>query len=86
MNKSQLVEAIALEAGMSKIEARKSVDAFIDIVLRSLKENDKVSLSGMGVFSVMQRSARVGRNPRTGAQVKIAPKRVIKFRPTVEIE
>ncbi len=86
MNKSQLVEAIALETGMSKVEARKGVDAFIDIVIRTLKENDKVSLSGMGVFSVMQRSARVGRNPRTGAQVKIAPKRVIKFRPTIEVE
>ena len=86
MNKSQLVEAIALETGLSKVEARKSVDAFINITLRTLKENDKVSLSGMGVFSVMQRSARVGRNPRTGAQVKIAPKRVIKFRPTIEVE
>jgi DNA-binding protein HU-beta len=86
MNKSQLVEAIALETGLSKVEARKSVDAFIDILVRTLKENDKVSLSGMGVFSVMQRSARVGRNPRTGAQVKIAPKRVIKFRPTIEVE
>ncbi len=86
MNKSQLVEAIALESGLSKVDARKSVDAFIDIVTRTLKENDKVTLSGMGVFSVMQRSARVGRNPRTGAQVKIAPKRVIKFRPTIEVE
>ncbi len=86
MNKSQLVEAVALEAGLSKVDARKSVDAFIDIVLRTLKEDERVSLSGMGVFSVMQRSARVGRNPRTGAQVKIAPKRVIKFRPTIEME
>ena len=86
MNKSQLVEAIAVEAGLSKVEARKSVDAFIDIVIRALREDEKVSLSGMGVFSVMQRSARVGRNPRTGAQVKIAPKRVIKFRPTIEVE
>lgn len=86
MNKSQLVEAIAVEAGLSKVEARKSVDAFIDIVIRALREDEKVSLSGMGVFSVMQRSARVGRNPRTGAQVKIAPKRVVKFRPTIEVE
>ncbi|MBO7195071.1 MAG: HU family DNA-binding protein [Alistipes sp.] len=86
MNKSQLVEAIALESGMSKADARKSVDAFVDIVLRTLNENEKVTISGMGVFSVMQRSARVGRNPRTGAQVKIAPKRVIKFRPTIDVE
>ena len=86
MNKSQLVEAIAVEAGLSKVEARKSVDAFIDIVIRALREDEKVSLSGMGVFSVMQRSARVGRNPRTGAQVKIAPKRVVKFRPTIAVE
>lgn len=86
MNKSQLVEAIALESGLSKVDARKSVDAFVDIVLRTLNENEKVTISGMGVFSVMQRSARVGRNPRTGAQVKIAPKRVIKFRPTIDVE
>jgi DNA-binding protein HU-beta len=86
MNKSQLVEAIALESGISKADARKSVDAFVDIVLRTLNENEKVTISGMGVFSVMQRSARVGRNPRTGAQVKIAPKRVIKFRPTIDVE
>lgn len=86
MNKSQLVEAIALESGISKADARKSVDAFVDIVLRTLNENEKVTISGMGVFSVMQRSARVGRNPRTGAQVKIAHKRVIKFRPTIDVE
>ena len=86
MNKSQLVEAIALESGLSKVDARKSVDTFVDIVLRTLNENEKVTISGMGVFSVMQRSARVGRNPRTGAQVKIAPKRVIKFRPTIDVE
>ena len=49
MNKSQLVEAIALETGLSKVDARKSVDAFIEITVRTLKENDKVSLSGMGV-------------------------------------
>jgi DNA-binding protein HU-beta len=86
MNKSQLVEAIALESGISKADARKSVDAFVEIVLRTLNENEKVTISGMGVFSVMQRSARVGRNPGTGAQVKIAPKRVIKFRPTIDVE
>ena len=86
MNKSQLVEAIALESGISKADARKSVDAFVDIVLRTLNENEKVTISGMGVFSVMQRSARVGRNPRPGSQVKIAPKRVIKFRPTIDVE
>lgn len=86
MNKSQLVEAIALESGLSKVDARKGMDAFIDIVIRTLNENEKVTISGMGVFSVMQRSARVGRNPRTGAQVKIAPKRVMKFRPTIDVE
>lgn len=86
MNKSQIVEAVASQTGLTKVEARKSVDAFIEIIIRALKENDKVMLSGMGVFSVAERSARVGRNPRTGAQVKIAPKRVIKFRPTIDVE
>lgn len=86
MNKAQFVEAIALDANISKVEARKAVDAMIRVTVQALGEGDKLTLSGLGTFCVQQRSGRVGRNPRTGAPVKIPPRKAIKFRPTVEIE
>ena len=86
MNKSQLVEAVMLESGITKVEARKAVDALIGVVVQAMREEDKVVLSGLGVFSVQHRPTRTGRNPRTGAVVKIPPKRVVKFRPTVDLD
>ena len=74
MNKAQFVEAIALGANISKVDARKAVDAMIRVTVQ------------LGTFSVQQKSERVGRNPRTGAAVKIPPRKVIKFRPTAEVE
>ncbi len=86
MNKAQLVEAVALEADISKIAARKAIDAYLSVLAQALRESDKVSLSGLGTFSIVQRSARVGRNPRTGAAVKIAPKKVVKFRSLLDVD
>lgn len=86
MNKTQLIEAVALEANISKVSAKRAVDAFVHAVVRTLQEGDKLSLTGLGTFSVLQKSARTGRNPRTGAAVKIAAKRVVKFRPTLELD
>ena len=86
MNKAQLVEAIALDANISKIDARKAVDAIIRVTVQSLREGERLTLTGLGTFSVQQKAARVGRNPRTGAAVKIPPRKVIKFRPTAEVE
>jgi len=86
MNKSQLVEAVALDANMTKLEARKAVDAVIRIAIRTLQEGDRLTLTGLGTFSVQHKNERVGRNPRTGAAVKIPPRKVVKFRPTIEIE
>lgn len=86
MNKTQLVEAISLDTGISRIDAIKAVDAFVRIAVRALKEEDKIVLQGFGAFSVQHKPERTGRNPRTGAPVKIAPKRVVKFRPTVELD
>lgn len=71
MNKAQLVEAIALDANISKIDARKAVDAIIRVTVQSLREGERLTLTGLGTFSVQQKAARVGRNPRTGAAVKI---------------
>ena len=84
MNKAQFVEAIALDANISKIDARKAVDAMIRVTVQSLREGERLTLTGLGTFSVQQKSERVGRNPRTGAAVKIPPRKVIKFRPTAE--
>ncbi|MCH5335381.1 MAG: HU family DNA-binding protein [Alistipes sp.] len=86
MNKAQLVEAMALDAGISKTDARKAVDAFVRVTVQALREEDKILLSGLGVFSVQHRPARMGRNPRTGAPVRIAPKRTLRFRPTIELD
>lgn len=86
MNKTQLVDAIAADANITKIEARKAVDAFVRTATKALSEGDKISLSGFGSFSVVQMSARMGRNPRTGMPVKIAPRRVVKFRPTLDLD
>ena len=86
MNKAQFVEAIALDANISKVEARKAVVAMIRITVQSLREGERLTLTGLGTFNVQQRPERVGRNPRTGAAVKIPPRKVIKFRPSVEIE
>ena len=86
MNKAQFVEAVALDAHLSKVEVRKAVDAMIRVTVQSLREGERLTLTGLGTFSVQQKAERVGRNPRTGAAVKIPPRKVIKFRPTVEIE
>ena len=86
MNKAQLIENISLEAGISKVEAKRALDAIVNSAIQSLKQGEKISFTGLGIFSVAQRSARTGRNPRTGALVKIAPKRIVKFRPTLELD
>ena len=86
MNKAQFVEAIALDANIPKVEARKAIDAMIRVTVQSLREGERLTLTGLGTFNVQQRPERVGRNPRTGAAVKIPPPKVIKFRPSVEIE
>ena len=86
MNKAQFVEAIALDANIPKVEARKASDAMFRVTVQSLREGERLTLTGLGTFNVQQRPERVGRNPRTGAAVKIPPRKVIKFRPSVEIE
>lgn len=86
MNKTQLVEAVALDANLSKVEARKAVDAVLRVTAQTLREGDKLALAGFGTFCVQYKSARTGRNPRTGASVKIPPRKVVKFRPALEVE
>ena len=81
MNKSELIEHIATEADISKAAAARALEALIGGVTATLKSNDSVSLVGFGTFTVGTREAREGRNPRTGAAIKIESAKVPKFRP-----
>ena len=80
MNKNELVSKIAEEAGLTKTDAAKSVDAFVTSVTEALKSGDEVRLVGFGTFSVAQRAATTGRNPRTGEPIKIPARKQPKFK------
>jgi DNA-binding protein HU-beta len=80
MNKAELIDAMANGAGISKADAKKALDAFIDTTTGALKKGDRVALVGFGSFSVSKRSARTGRNPQTGKEIKISAKNVVKFK------
>ena len=81
MNKSELINAMAKDAGVSKTVAKKTLDAFLKNVKGSLESGNRVTLTGLGTWSVAKRSARRGRNPATGKPIKIAAKNVVKFKP-----
>ncbi|WP_244866176.1 nucleoid-associated protein HU-beta [Photorhabdus heterorhabditis] len=81
VNKSQLIDKIAADSNISKAAAGRVVDAFISSVTGALKDGDDVALVGFGTFAVRERSARTGRNPQTGKELKIAAARVPAFRP-----
>lgn len=80
MNKAQLIDAIAAEAKMTKADAKKALEAMIKGTTGALKKGDRVALIGFGSFSVSKRSARTGRNPQTGKEIKIPAKKVVKFK------
>ena len=80
MNKAQLIDAIAKDAKLSKVDSGKALDATIVAISKSLKKGDKVILVGFGTFSIAKRAARTGRNPQTGKAIKIAAKKVAKFK------
>lgn len=80
MNKAELIDAIAASAGITKADAKKALDAFIESTTDSLKKGDRISLVGFGSFSVSERKARTGRNPQTGKEIKIPAKKVVKFK------
>ena len=85
MNKADLIAKIADDAGITKTQANATVDSFVDAVTKSLKKGDKVTLVGFGTFSVSKRAARNGRNPQTGAVIKIKAKKVAKFKAGKEL-
>ena len=80
MNKAELIAKIADDAGITKTQANASLDSFVAAVTKTLKSGNKVTLVGFGTFSVTKRAARNGRNPKTGAVIKIKAKKVAKFK------
>ncbi|GAB1415413.1 HU family DNA-binding protein [Paludibacter sp.] len=85
MNKAELINAIAAEAGLSKADAKKALDATVGAISKALVAGDKVSLIGFGTFSVSSRSARQGINPKTKQPIKIEAKKVAKFKAGAEL-
>ena len=85
MNKTELIEAIAAGAGLSKADAKKALDATVAAVKDTLVKGDKIQLVGFGTFSVAERPAREGRNPSTGATITIPVKKVAKFKAGAEL-
>lgn len=80
MNKSDLISKIANDAKVTKSQAQAALNSFITATTGALKKGDKLILVGFGTFSVTKRAARTGRNPRTGKEIKIAAKKVVKFK------
>lgn len=80
MNKNELIDSMAAEAGMTKADAGKALDAFVASVSSALKKGDEIRLVGFGTFSVSKRAATTARNPRTGAEIKVPAKKVAKFK------
>ena len=86
MNKGELIEKIAKDARLSKVQAGNALNSTIESVTGALKRGGKVTLVGFGTFSVSARKARTGRNPQTGAPLKIAAKKVTKFAAGAELK
>ena len=85
MNKGDLVSKIAEKTSLNKAQATEALNATLEAVAGALKAEDKVTLIGFGTFSVSKRDARIGRNPQTGAEIKIAAKSSVKFKAGKEL-
>ena len=85
MNKAELVDAIASEAKITKADAQRALDGLVESTTKALKKGERVALVGFGSFSISKRAARTGRNPQTGKAIKIAAKKVVKFKAGAEL-
>ncbi len=81
MNKTQLIDAVASDSGLSKADSARAIESLLGTVTKSLKKGEEVSITGFGKFSVVKRAARQGVNPRTGERVKIKASKAPKFSP-----
>lgn len=80
MNKTDLINEVAAKAGLSKVDAKKAVDAVFESIEQALANEDKVQLIGFGTFAVQEKPAREGINPRTKEKIQIEAKKVVKFK------
>lgn len=86
MNKSELIDEMAKNAGLTKVDSRKAYEGFVKAIAGAMKKGDKVTLIGFGTFSVNKRAARQGVNPFTHKTMKIAAKKVVKFKPSKKLK
>jgi DNA-binding protein HU-beta len=80
MNKIELASAVAEKAGFSKVDGKKAVNAFIDVIQEEIEKGESVSILGFGTFGIVEKSARKGVNPATGAAINIPARKVVKFK------
>jgi len=85
MNKTELVNGIAVEAGISKVQAKAAVDAAIKVMEAALLKGDKISVVGFGTLAVQEKAERNGVNPSTGAKIVIPARKVVKFKAGAEL-
>ena len=85
MNKTEFINAVAEKSGLSKVDAKKAVEAFVETVSSELKEGGKVALLGFGSFSVAEKSARKGVNPKTKQPIPIPARKSVKFKAGAEL-
>lgn len=85
MNKTEFINAVAEKSGLSKVDAKKAVEAFVETVSSELKEGGKVGLLGFGSFSVAEKSARKGVNPKTKQPIEIPARKSVKFKAGAEL-
>ncbi|MBR3660794.1 MAG: HU family DNA-binding protein [Bacilli bacterium] len=86
MKKVELVEAVAKTAGLTKADATRAIDATFGAITKALKKGDKITLIGFGTFGVSKRQARTGRNPQTGAEVKIPARNAVTFKAGTQLK
>ncbi len=86
MKKVELVEAVATKAGLTKADALRAIDATFEAITGALKKGDKITLIGFGTFGVSKREARTGRNPQTGAAVKIPARNAVTFKAGTQLK
>lgn len=86
MNKADLIEKIAKDTKVSKVAATKMIDSLLENVTKALKKQERVTFVGFGTFSVNKRKARTGRNPQTGAPIRIPARKVVRFKAGKDLE
>ena len=85
MNKGELIDAIAAHSKLTKADAGRALEATMETIEKQLKKGERIALVGFGSFSISKRAARMGRNPQTGKEIKIAAKKVVKFKAGTEL-